>query len=494
MINEKEQKQTKFTEAKLDSTWSWFGFSIISYCLYMIWKKVKFDVSADETALKTVSHVKLEEVVGIEEYRKELEQIIDFIRNPGKYKEIGAVIPKGVLLSGEPGIGKTMIAKALATETNINFIYKSGSEFDTKYLGESSKNVKKIFQLARSSKPCILFIDEIDSIGGKRSKKEHQMYNFAFDGLNQILHEMDGFDKDEGVLVVAATNRIGDLDPALLRPGRFDKILRIPTPNKKAREELMQHYMKKIKLDRLGFDPKYFMDRTSGFTGAEIKNVFNIAALNAGYHSQELVSQFDVETAIDRVIHGNQPKTEGSNVDLLEKVAHSEAATAVLAFQIGQIDKINKINLNFLKNPRNKSGMIENEKLDIFTQQSLYNQMQLYLACKVAEEMKYGSDFASFNCLERTRLAGQLAHKYVSNNFDVEKNEKEEKIAFYSNSQSIEFKGEIENRTQSVLNQVLISARQIMLQNVGRINSIAKELLEKKSLSRENILTFLNEH
>lgn len=472
-----------------------FAFNVgLIYLIYQISKdymKLEWNKQIP-TPKQTTSSVSLSDVVGIEEYRVELLQIIDFIRNPEKYKDIGAVVPKGVLLSGEPGIGKTMLAKALANETNVSFIYKSGSEFDTKYLGESSKNVHKIFVDARKSKPCILFIDEIDSIGGKRSGRENKTFGYVFDGLNQLLYEMDGFEKEEGVLVVAATNRISDLDPALLRPGRFDRILRIPTPNKKAREALMDHYLKKVKFDGLTFKREYFLDRTSGFTGAEIRNVFNLAALNAGFNSQEELHQTDVEKAIDRVIHGNLSKNNELNKKEEQKMAYSQAALAVMAHKVGLMDTINKLTLERPLKGQGRGGMIEHEKTDLLNRKELLAKMQMYLTCKVSEEMEFGSDQVSMTCVSKSRLASQVASKLVANNMDGAKGSEEQRIVLVGGEESDLSNYELENRKKAVLKGGVDYVREILVNNQEKIKKISEALLSEKTLTRENLLVFLN--
>lgn len=215
-------------------------------------------------------------MLAIDEFKEELEEIVDFVKNRDKYIEIGARLPKGILMVGPPGTGKTLMGRALAGETGSNFIYKSGSEFEKKYVGQGSKEIRKLFASVKKGEPTIIFIDEIDSLAKKRSPNSP---SFTRDTLNQLLQELDGFEAKDNVIIIGTTNHKESIDPALLRPGRFDKVIHVPMPDQKGRLVLLEYYLKKIKHEKI--DTEALSKKIIGFSGADIKNLTNIAILHA---------------------------------------------------------------------------------------------------------------------------------------------------------------------------------------------------------------------
>lgn len=246
---------------------------------------------------------RLSDVKGINEVKEEIEQLIRTIKEPKKYLDSGAKLSKGILLSGKPGTGKTLIAKAIAGESGVNFIFTTGSEFDEVFVGVGQKRIKQLFSTARENAPCIIFIDEIDSLLAKsrRSSDEHSSSRGT---INQFLSELDGFDKLENVFIIGATNHEKDLDPAAVRPGRFDKKIHIDVPDQEGRQEIIDFYVEKIKMAKTNLDPNYIAKLVPGFTGAEIENLVNTAIINAVLYGKPAVSIDDIGLARDRILMG----------------------------------------------------------------------------------------------------------------------------------------------------------------------------------------------
>ena len=257
------------------------------------------------------TQVFFKDVRGITEFKSELEEIVDFLKHPEKYAAAGAQIPRGVLLNGPPGSGKTLMAKAMASEAGVNFIYKSGAEFEEVYFGVGAQRVRKLFKKARQYAPCIIFIDEIDAMAVNRSR----MGSSQLGCLNQLLTEMDGFVPSDNVIVLAATNQLDVLDKALTRPGRFDKIIHVGYPDKDGRKDILDYYLQKIKWDQKTVDLDVISRATTGFSGSQIKNLVNVAALNAVKQNRTKAVHEDFEFAIDRISMGTGKK----NMHVTEK-------------------------------------------------------------------------------------------------------------------------------------------------------------------------------
>ena len=290
----------------------------------------------------------MSDIVGIEEFKAELEKIIHFLKNKNLYKKIGAETPKGILLYGEPGVGKTMLAKALANESSYSFLYASGSEFGDKYIGGSARKVRRLFKQARKSSPCIVFIDEIDSIGAKRDQEHSNYFGGGNEGLNQLLHEMDGFHKSKDIIVIGATNRKDSLDAALLRAGRFDSHLRIPNLNKNGRIELIKKIATRVKLDN-SIEFNKLDNLLGGFSGADLDNIFNLAALKSGFENKKKVNYNTLLNVISEFKGSNLDFDEKMNQLQNQKSAFREAAFAILMKNRGSIDKISELKLRKLK-------------------------------------------------------------------------------------------------------------------------------------------------
>jgi len=290
-VSKKMEQEGKNSDTNIHKRWT---FSNVLEAVYNIAFK---SLSTAEQNVQTT----FKDVLGIDEYREELEELVDFLKHPKRYTDSGAELPKGVLMAGPPGTGKTLMARALAGESGCTFLYRSGSEFDEVFVGVGAKRIRELFKEAREKAPCIVFIDEIDSVAPKRDPRNTI---YSRDTLNQLLAEMDGFKNQDGIIVVGATNRPDVLDRAIMRPGRFDKVIDVNYPDIKGREEIFKYYLNKVKYDKSSVSARVLAQATTGMTGADIRNMVNIAVLNCIKEERDLAKQTDFEHAIDRITMG----------------------------------------------------------------------------------------------------------------------------------------------------------------------------------------------
>jgi ATP-dependent metalloprotease FtsH len=443
---------------------------------------------AEKGLQRSIQKISLEDVIGVDDYKFEVEQVVDFFKNSSKYKNMGADVTKGVLLYGKPGVGKTMLAKALASESSFNFLYASGSEFSDKYFGGTSKKVRELFREAEKKKPCVIFIDEIDSIGAARSD-DQSLQTGSSDGLNQLLHEMDGFNKHNNIIVVGATNRFDSLDPALLRPGRFDSLIEIPNLNEQGRMKVFDHYLKKVNMDLLAVNKDKFIGKTQGFTGADIKNALNLAAINAGFKNKAQVEDQDLQMAVDRILNGNSMEGRQSTGEDIARKAYSEAALAIVANEIGEFDRVNSLSLSKNIFGSQNLGLKGRENSQIFSKTSLWNDMRLFVTCTAAEEIIYGPTDPSFNCTERMKKARSLAKVYVQNMNDRQVNS----VPLLSNdkSKSNQTLNAQEHQISKAINSCIESVKKILVNKAESLQSLSSELIKKKSMTKEAVQLFL---
>ncbi|WP_353092525.1 ATP-dependent zinc metalloprotease FtsH [Tissierella praeacuta] len=339
-------------------------------------------IEKDSGREKDKSDVSFKDVAGLEEIKEELQETIDFINNSMKYKKMGAKIPKGILFHGPPGTGKTLLAKAVAGETNSTFLYASGSEFVEKYVGVGAKRVRTLFERAKKEAPSIIFIDEIDAIGARRNLESN---NEKDQTLNQLLVEMDGFNTDETIIVIGATNRIDLLDEALLRPGRFDRHIFVGNPNIRAREQILEVHTKNKPLDK-SIDIKMIAKKTTGLSGAQLANIANEAAIIAVRKNKNIISLNEFDAAIERVLAGLEVKNPSVLKKEKETVAIHEAGHALVG-KILETDIVQKISII----PRGQAlGYVlkfPDEERYLLTQSELKNKITCLLAGRAAEEL-----------------------------------------------------------------------------------------------------------
>ena len=420
-------------------------------------------------------NVSFNDVAGLEEIKEELQETIDFINNSYKYKKMGAKIPKGILFYGPPGTGKTLLAKAVAGETYSTFLYASGSEFVEKYVGVGAKRVRTLFEKAKKEAPSIIFIDEIDAIGTKRNLDSN---NEKDQTLNQLLVEMDGFNTDDTVIVIGATNRLDLLDEALLRPGRFDRHIFVGNPNMNAREKILEVHTKNKPLDK-SIDIKDIAKKTHGLSGADLANIANEAAIIAVRNNKNKISIDHFEAAIERVLAGLEVKNPTVLLKEKKTVAVHEAGHAIVS-QVLKTDMVQKISII----PRGKAlGYVikfPDEDRYLLTKKELLNKISALLAGRAAEELVFNeiTTGAKDDLDKATNIAREMVCSYGMSNLGPVALD-ETYIKHNYDLIRIEMKDILEKRYEEAI--------KILKENKDILYFIANELLEKETIDSERL-------
>ena len=448
--------------------------------------------------VKSSDGISFADVEGVDEAEESLAEIVDYLHDPEKYKEIGATMPKGVLLVGPPGTGKTMLAKAVAGEANVPFFSMSGSEFVEMFVGMGASKVRDLFKQAKEKAPCIVFIDEIDAIGQKRNTGGMGGNDEREQTLNQLLTEMDGFEGNSGVIILAATNRPESLDPALTRPGRFDRRVPVELPDLKGREAILKVHAKKVKIaDDVDFSGIARM--ASGASGAELANIVNEAALRAVRDNRKFVTQADLEESIEVVIAGYQKK----NAILTDKekmaVAYHEIGHALVAALQTHSAPVQKITIV----PRTSGALgytmqVEEGNHYLMTKEEIENKIATYAGGRAAEEVALGSvsTGASNDIEQATKLARAMISRYgMSEEFDMVALETVNN-QYLGGDASLACSAE----TQTKIDQLVVElvkrqhskARQLLLDNREKLEELSLYLYEKETISGEEFMKILN--
>jgi cell division protease FtsH len=366
------------------------------------------------------SNITLASWAGSPEVSEECFEIISYMRNSTQYKLAGAELPKGILLEGPPGTGKTLIAKAIASETNATFISVSASEFVELFVGMGAAKVRTLFETARENSPAIIFIDEIDSIGKQRGSGFNGGNDEREQTLNQILAEMDGFETNEDILVIAATNRKDILDQALLRPGRFDRIVYVPLPDKESRKSILQIYLNKKQIstepnEKIQLD--IVAEMTQGFSGAQIKNLVNEAAIYAARDSRTAIKQIDIENALEKLVVGIIKKVDTRDIETRKRVAIHELGHAFLAYYFREYFQLTKVTIQSTYSGAGGYTLFkEKPNIDgLYTKDLLKKQLMVALGGKAAEFIFYGDEFISLGAIQDLKEANGLAKRMISN-------------------------------------------------------------------------------
>lgn len=448
--------------------------------------------------VKSSEGIRFSDVAGEDKAKENLTEIVDYLHNPDKYKEIGASMPKGILLVGPPGTGKTMLAKAVAGEANVPFFSMSGSEFVEMFVGMGASKVRDLFKQAKEKAPCIVFIDEIDAIGQKRNSGKMGGNDEREQTLNQLLTEMDGFEGNTGVIILAATNRPESLDPALTRPGRFDRRVPVELPDLKGREEILKVHAKKIKVsDEVDFQRIARM--ASGASGAELANIINEAAFRAVRDGRKYATQSDLEESIEVVIAGYQKK----NAILTDKekwtVAYHEIGHALVAAKQTQSAPVQKITII----PRTSGALgytmqVEDGNHYLMTKEEIENKIATYTGGRAAEEVVFGtiSTGASNDIEQATKLARAMITRYgMSKNFDMvalETVNNQYLGGDASLSCSADTQTEIDRQVVELVKKQHEKAAAILMENRKKLDELAKYLYEKETITGEEFMKILN--
>ena len=462
---------------------------------------MSFGKSRAKLMLDSKVKVTFNDVAGIDEEKQELEEIVDFLKNGEKYIKLGAKIPKGVLLVGVPGTGKTLMAKAVAGEAGVPFFSISGSDFVEMFVGVGASRVRDLFEQAKKHQPCIIFIDEIDAVGRQRGAGMGGGHDEREQTLNQLLVEMDGFDENTNIIVIAATNRPDILDNALLRPGRFDRQIVVHRPDILGREQILNvHAKNKPLADNV--DLKVLAKRTPGFTGADLQNLLNEAALLAARHNKDKIDMPDLEEAIDKVIAGPEKKSRIISDEEKENTAYHEVGHALLAKLLKDTDPLHKVSII----PRGMAlgvtmTLPEKDHLTLKKSQ-LLDRITMLLGGRVAEEIIYGPDSITTgaqNDLEKvTSTARNMVTTYgMSFKMGNMAYGKSEEHVFmgrdfgHSRDYSEEIAADIDREVKRIVDERYNLAKELLLGNRDMLEVIAKELLERETLDEEEFVAIM---
>jgi cell division protease FtsH len=460
-----------------------------------------FGKSKAKLLTENKNRVTFEDVAGVDEAKDELSEIVDFLKDPGKFQKLGGKIPKGALLVGPPGTGKTLLARAVAGEAGVPFFTISGSDFVEMFVGVGASRVRDMFEQAKKNAPCIIFIDEIDAVGRHRGAGLGGGNDEREQTLNQLLVEMDGFEANEGIILVAATNRPDVLDPALLRPGRFDRQVVVPNPDVTGREKIIRVHMRNVPL-AADVDVRTLARGTPGFSGADLANLVNEAALMAARRNKRMVSMHDFEQAKDKVMMGAERKSMAMSDAEKRNTAYHEGGHALVALTVPGADPVHKATII----PRGRAlGMVmqlpEGDRYSMDFQQ-MTSRLAIMMAGRVAEELIFGRDHVTSGASSDIQAATGLARNMVTRwGFSDSLG-----TVSYGDNQEEVFLGHSVARTQNVSENTaekidsevrrlvqggLDEARRILTERIDDLHTLAKSLLEFETLSGEEILGVL---
>jgi cell division protease FtsH len=511
LVEELESKNVKFTAVGDRGSWVWsvllnFGPVVLIFILWYLWTKqlqsggkqaMMFGKSRARLYIgKNKSDVTFKDVAGCDEVKEELQEIIEFLKDPKKFQRLGGKIPKGVLLYGPPGTGKTLLAKAVAGEAGVPFFSASGSEFVEMFVGVGAARVRDLFEQGRKHAPCLLFIDELDAVGRHRFAGIGGGHDEREQTLNQLLVELDGFDTTEGVILIAATNRPDVLDPALLRPGRFDRHIVVPIPDIKGREEILKVHTRKVKLAP-DVDLAIIAQRTPGFVGADLANLVNEAALLASRKNKDAVDMSDFDEAIEKVMAG--PARRSRVISEREKkiIAYHESGHALVAKLIPGCDPVHKISLIPRGPALGYTLQLPAEDKYIISKQELLNKISVLLGGRIAEKLVFNdlTTGAQNDLAKATEIATKMVTEYGMSEkigpLTLRKREEEiflgrdylTKEKLYSEYTAKLIDDEIKNIIETCEHNV----EKLLSENYKKLEALANKVMEKEILEGKEI-------
>ena len=508
LVKDLDAHNVKYT-GKIDSKWL---TNILSWILplvffFFIWR-ILFSRIGPETGVMSFGKsrakiyaekekkITFADVAGIDEAKEELKEVVEFLKNPGKFQRLGGKIPKGVLLVGTPGTGKTLLARAVAGEASVPFFSISGSDFVEMFVGVGAARVRDLFGQAQNQAPCIIFIDELDALGKARGVNPMGRHDEQEQTLNQLLAEMDGFDANVGVIIMAATNRPEILDPALLRPGRFDRHVVVDRPDLKGREEILNIHARNVKLSP-EVDLKVIASRTPGFVGADLANIVNEAALLAARKNKESVETVDFEEAIDRVVAGLEKKNRLMSKKEKEIVAFHESGHAIVASLLPNVDPVRRISII----PRGIAALgytlqLPTEDRYLMTKTELLDRLAVLLGGRVAEEIIFGEiSTGAHNDLQRsTDIATSMVKEYgMSETLGYVTFEKEKQPLFLPSSflsskeYSEDTARQIDAEVKKIIDETYDRVKGILTSQKDKLKELAQLLLEKEVVEEADL-------
>jgi cell division protease FtsH len=464
------------------------------------------DIDKDKMLVQR-ANISLSSFAGSPEIFEECTEVVSYLKNGTLYQAAGAEIPKGVLLEGPPGTGKTLLAKAIASEADANFISVAASEFVELFVGMGASKIRGLFKRARDNSPCIIFIDEIDAVGRQRGTGINMANDEREQTLNQLLAEMDGFNDNEGILVIAATNRRDVLDQALLRPGRFDRIINVPYPDKESRKQIFKVHSKN-KLLSPNVNKDLIAELTSGFSGAQIKNLLNEAAILSAREGNKVITEEHVLNALDKLIVGIVKKIDTRDDESRKRVSIHETGHALLAAIFNEYFDLKKATI---QSTYNGAGgyTIFNEYQNItesglYTKDLLYKRLIISMGGKAAENLYYGDIFVSVGAVQDLKQAHSLAQKMIGNfgmgtrletfyneNVDSERSPFLGRSIGTGDKYSDETKRVFDKETMDLVQNAYIDAKRILSDNEKYMNQIVDTLLKNTTLSGDEIRNIL---
>ena len=464
-------------------------------------KAMGFGKSRAKLLTERQGRVTFEDVAGVDEAKEDLKEIVDFLKDPQKFQRLGGRIPKGVLLVGPPGTGKTLLSRAIAGEANVPFFTISGSDFVEMFVGVGASRVRDMFEQAKKNAPCLVFIDEIDAVGRHRGAGLGGGNDEREQTLNQLLVEMDGFEANEGVILIAATNRPDVLDPALLRPGRFDREIVVPNPDLAGREEILRVHMRKVPLAP-DVDPKVIARGTPGFSGADLANLVNEAALLAARRGKRVVSMSELEDAKDKVMMGAERRSLVMREEEKKNTAYHEAGHAIVALNVVGSDPIHKATII----PRGRAlGMVmrlpEHDQLSV-TRQKMLADIAVAFGGRLAEEIVFGYDMVTTGAISDIRMATRMVRNMVTRyGFSdalgpIEFAENQEEVFLghsVARQQNVSeaTAQKIDAEIRRIIDECYSRARQILTEKREDLNVLARGLLEYETLTGDEIVALL---